>query len=468
MSSVICPFCFHVHDFRSQLKCPETSYEVPEAYVSSFESTPPLWLMTVGFRQHGKTCFIAALTQVLEAMQVWSSGFFVALDAFTFERVREIREKVVVVGDLPKSTPPGRPRPLLFQSKDLPGIDSRCLVVYDVPGESFDDFDRVANYAPAMKAVQTVWFFVCLRDLEEVHRGRTLQELFAVYRAGMRRLRIEMKGRTLIVVFTKFDQEEHPKRVADYLIDDPLNRLPALNWESEGYIPDANAVLNIAEYRREMKEISDVLERFTRAEVRGGAGFLAMARSEEMRVVFTATSALGQDPGHDGKTLDEIAQPFRVLDPFLWAAELKAPVMVRRFHLVLDGALRNNPSGVFAKITELWRRLASFAEVNTYFLGRSSRAAVTGQPPPSQPPEISRPRLIGPLLEALEPRDQVLILTDGPVADLSDFSPTHWPRRSLLVFRKDACQVDGDWQVVSVTDSVDQLDEIVERFMRLQ
>jgi len=466
MSSVICPFCFHIHDFRSQLKCPETSFEVPEAYVSDFEKTPPLWLMTVGFKQHGKTCFIAALTQILETMQVWSSGFFVALDAFTFDRVRQIRAEAVG-GSLPKSTPPGRPRPLLFQAQDLPGIDSRCLVVYDIPGESFDDFDRVADYAPAMRAVQTVWFFVCLKDLEEVHKGRTLQELFAVYRSGMRRLRIEMKGRTLIVVFTKFDQEERPQRVANYLIADPINRRPAISWERGEETPDVNAVLNLIEYRREMKEISDVLERFTRAEVRGGAGFLSMARSEEMRVVFTATSALGQDPAHDGKTLDEMARPFRVLDPYLWAAELKAPVVVRRFHLVLDGASRNS-SNVFSKVvTELWRRLASFAEVNTYFLGRSTRAAVTGQPPPSQPPGILKPRLIGPLLETLASHDQLLILVDGPIIDLRDFDQTAWPRRSLLVFRGDTCQAEGTWQVFSVNDHAEQLDEIVERFLRL-
>ena len=466
-SATICPFCFHVHDFRSVRSCPATTYPVPDAYLEpGEESSPPLWLMTVGFRRHGKSCFVAALASVLETLQGCSHGSFTPLDRYTFDRLREMRGREVS-GRVEPRTAAGSSRALLFQTRDLPGLGSRSLVVYDLPGESFDDFDKVAEYAPAMRAVQTVWLFVSLRDFDEDNEGRTLQELFAVYRAGMRRLRIGLGGRTVIVVFTKFDQQERPLRVREYLREDPLNeRLRAAEDVEEDCRPaDGDAPLRLdAEYRREMADISERLEHFTRKQVRGGAGFLNMARSEGMTVVFAAVSALGDEAERNGTRAAD-GSPYRVIDPLLWAAERSAPQTGRRFHLVLDEIAAEGAIAA-PDVVELWHRLGGLGEVSTYILGRRPPAAGIGQPPPS-PVRRTGSRLIGPLLESLSAGDRVLILAAGPILDLGDFEHTEWPRRTLIVRYGEGSPDSDRWQVLAPPGAADEVEPMVERFLRL-
>src|SRR5207253_1397931 len=137
MARVTCPFCLKPHDFSVSHGCTTYPNEViPDEYISEYDRVQPLWLLTVGFKQHGKTTYLAAL-----------------------------------------------------------------------------------------KLVSTTWFLISLRDLENDEKGRAITDLFNVYRSGMRKLQADLKGRTLIVIYTKADQVAFTPEIEEYLASDPYQGL---------------------------------------------------------------------------------------------------------------------------------------------------------------------------------------------------------------------------------------------------
>ncbi len=427
MAQVICPFCLKPHDFALARTCEICADNpVPDEYIAEYDRVPPLWLLTIGFSRHGKTTYLAALTLVLENMSnVWEGMYDNAYDQATMTAIRQMWREAMQ-GEIVQKTDVTTPRPLLIGLYGLPEVGSRSLVMYDVAGEIFDSINEVQAYLPALKFVGTTWFLVSLQDLENDQEGRSLTDLFSVYRKGMRSLQADLQGRNLIVVYTKADQVAFTPEIEEYLMLDPYQALT---------LPDATLPpsedFSLQEYRQGMEQVSNLLEEYTRQRVKKGRAFINMVKAEGMNLYFSVVSALGQSPDVSSSRLRERARRYRVLDPFLWALTLQATETTRTLRIIVDGS--STSGSAYQALPAVWERLADYGEVTTYQLGDSQAKSQPGQKPPTTPPDPPRKRLIGPILEHTPPDARVLVFATGPIADLADFASTSWRDRLVLV-----------------------------------
>ncbi len=456
MARVVCPFCCTVHDFTKSMECPSSSWKVPADYVRKYYTFPPTWLMTVGFKQYGKTTYLSALAILLSRMnQVIHSQWFETLDIYSFKALREMRTADETT---PEKTPVGPLRPLLFHVGDMGSMGSHCLVLYDLAGESFETPENVGENAPALREINTVWFLVSLTNLEKDHPRRSISELLLVYLAGMDELKIDVTGWNLVVIYTKADIGCFPEDLSDYLLNDPLT--PVAQGATSA---DAQIEFDLDVYLREMRRVSDRLEDFTRTQVQDGRNFINRAHSKGMNLVFSMVSSLGQNP-KDGNNLEHEKSPRRVLDPLLWALTLKRQKQTRSLRLIVDDALRNVdlPQGF---VPELWRALIQHGEVTTHILGQTRPLANSGQAPPDSFGSRRRQRLLGPILQTCSSDDRLLVLTSGPVLDLADFQSSEWSDRLLIV----STQEDSpwDWNHAECCHSSEEIGFLVDRLLNM-
>lgn len=427
MPRVICPFCLQPHEtgVAPRFICPKYQEALPAAYVDHYQRVPPLWLVTVGFPAHGKTTYLAALTLALEHVSsIWPTSYSRSLDQHTME-ARHSWTRAARLGEQHAATAPGNLRPLLISVTGLPEQGSRCLVMYDVAGQIYDRLHNVEEHLAAIRQVSTIWFFVSLDDLRA--QDRTLSDLFTTYLAGLEGLHADLRGRNLIVVYTKGDRLPVPD-IRQHLLRDPFQLLtmPA------GQRPDLSAI-SMDGYYAEMDSMSSWLHEYTRTHVPGGRPFINLVEDQGLQLVFCVTSALGEDPAPANR-LREDTRRFRILDPLLWAVRLDRPLETRRLNLILDAASGADELYGGPILSELWAQLNAIGEVSTYQLGSRRPLAGPGQAPPRPASGTFHPRLIGPVLEQLPPISTSLVITTGPVLDLDDFRPhCWWPKRLLLV-----------------------------------
>ncbi|MCP4124895.1 MAG: hypothetical protein GY751_24400 [Bacteroidetes bacterium] len=438
MARVICPFCLKPHDFASSLECKEYSEEiVPNIYVRDYNKVPPLWLVTIGFSRHGKTTYLAALTLMLENIsKVWHDVYYRPLDQCTIDGIRQMRREAIH-GELPSKTDPGKvPRPLLFNVYDLPESGSRCLVMYDVAGETYESLNEVQEYVTSIKEVSTTWFIVSLSDLQSDEEGKALPDLFHMYLSGMENLRIDLNGRNLIVVYTKGDTIT-AREFRDYLMADPLQDLTLQDAD----IKDPES-FSFHDYIKQMKEVSDQFEDYTRRRVKGGAAFINMVKANGMNLVFCVTSALGESPDSTSNRLSVNARRYRVLDPFLWAITLESPETSRSIGLIADTSPDSQSVYNEGFIGKIWDHLSDYGDITTYYMGQSSPASQPGQRSPDDLPRLVRQRLIGPILEQSPPDTCFIVISTGRIIDLGDFYNSSWRNRLLLAMTGEDYQQD--------------------------
>jgi hypothetical protein len=185
--------------------------------------------------------------------------------------------------------------------------------------------------------------------------------------------------------------------------------------------------------------VSTRLAEYTRS-IRTLAPFLALAESLHYRPLFTVTSALGQSPttGPNGARLAGPRAPYRVADPFLLTLALD-PRPRLRLALVLDATGEAGPL-YEAKLHEaFWEAIRKAGTATTYYLGEKSRTDHFPIPP--------RPRLVGPILDALGPETRVLVVANGPTYDLNDYLDT-WAGRVVVVRLDNGPAEDRRWPVV--------------------
>ncbi len=441
MSRIICPFCLKPHDFRSSLECSEYSEQVPAVYVNEYNRVPPMWLATVGFSQHGKTTYLAALTLMLKKglPYVLPGVYYRPLDQYTVDEIRKMQSEAKF-GKLPDSNKTGVSRPLLFSVYNLPECGSRCLVMYDVAGEVYDSLGDISKYIPSIKEVNTTWFLVSLSDLEGDEQGKTIDELFYPYLSGMEEMRVDLNNRNLIVIYTKADKLTFTPAIKSYLRHDPFQGLTRPDMDVTKLPP-----FSFHEYVEEMQTISEQLEEYTRR-IPGGIAFINMVRAKGMNLVFSLTSALGQD-SIDGR-LQENANRYRVLDPFLWAITLETPTSTKPVGLILDASRKSRSVYDKTLLLQVWDSLSDHGALTTYCLGQKTAVSQPGQQPPVSPPSVPRHRLIGPILENASPDTRFIVITTGHILDLADFYNTAWRDHLLLVTMGEDHQ--QDWPNVLV------------------
>ena len=460
MARVICPFCLKPHDFMSSLVCPTYQEPVPAAYVRDYDKVPPLWLVTIGFTQHGKTTYLAALMLMLESIgNVWGGVYYRHLDQYTVDTIQQWRREAMF-GELPPAGSKAVPRPILSNIYHIPESGSRCLVMYDVAGEIYNSLSEVQEYVTSIKQVNTTWFLVSLPDLLSDQEGKTITDLFNVYLSGMENLRLDLSGRNLIVIYTKGDVAVFPREFKDYLRTDPFQGLT----RKDANIPDSQD-FSLQDYIQEMKCISSQLEEYTRKQVKGGAPFINMVKASGMNLVFCVTSALGESPDSTSNRLRVDAFRHRVLDPFLWAITLERPTSPRLIGLVVDASQESHLVYDEALLPVVWERLSDYGELTTYYLGQTSPASQPGQRPPKSPPSLVHQRLIGPILEQASPDTRFMVLATGSITDLADFYNSPWRDRVLLVMVEEDHQ--QDWPNTIVFHPGDAPMVLVDALLRL-
>jgi hypothetical protein len=452
MAKLACPYCHHVQIFDREGACEECGNFVSRAFLAATAKSPPVYLATVGFTQHGKTTYLDSLTTMIENLgKISDRTYHEYLDDYTFDEVRHMRWEVQH-RQIPESTQADRkPMPLQIGIYNFLDQPANTLVIYDLGGEVFDRKSDIQRFALPMQNVHTIWFFISVHDLEnppsitDWEDGgrpflRSLSDLFSVYRSGMERLGVQLKGRNLLIVYTMADKivSRLPEHVRNYIREDKFFDL-ARKKHSEA----RNLTFDPYAYMRDVLAISSELEDWT-YDIEGGTAFINMVKDSGMNVVFTITSSIGrQSDPHTDRMID--FRRYRVLDPLIWAMlHNKAIGGERRILLVLD----NHPSAkqVFENDLpyHLFDYLSGKGTVVTFFLGSNTSVSRPGVRPPDSPPDEPGPSLIGPLLEAQDDDALVLLVLDRPdgdspqwvVPDLVDFDTQKWRKRiGILSFQ---------------------------------
>lgn len=320
--TMLCPMCLADVTFKQQnvrgvnmYLCPmqECSQPVPALYVKDYAKYPPVVVSAVGFRQHGKTVYFAALFHLLKKMRMarhWQQFFTMGLDE---ESLRIVYENVGMLegGNLPPATPANFQRPTLVRVEGIPLQPNCTLVCYDTGGESFEKASQLVRNARFVARAKTAMILLSIPDLADP--ARELQKLLNTYIVGMAELGADTRDQHLSVVFTKADQ-----------MGDRLARWGDLS----GYLSDG-AIENLAHpqhYYDQMQLVSDRLMTFTRTELEADE-FLNATRSYFKSVSFSIVSALGARP--QGSQLTVQVMPRRVLDPVLWMIQQSLPDPLR-------------------------------------------------------------------------------------------------------------------------------------------
>jgi hypothetical protein len=442
MSQPKCPFCLEKHDFKKSRICPKTfrrnrpeeNEEVPRQYIDQFNRVPPIPLVTMGFKGHGKTTYLAALSMVLEDLYRLLPGTtYQLLDQYTVETLAGMRQQAIDKKDNEPSEP-AAPRPMFINVYG--GQNKNCLVLYDVAGEIYQEIYKndYLQKIHALKAVQNVLFMVSLSDLQEKEYQLRINDLLLRYIDGMQRLEMPVAGHNLIVVFTKGDkiiempEYAFPPEVKKHFYEDPFRNATRLDQQIE-FLPN----FTIDGYMSELRVVSDRLKEYTRRYVPGGGAFIDLAEMNQIGLYFTITSATGQDPisGH----FPELTR-YCVLDPYFWALELNTPPLTKEIHLLLDGTESSGRAGkriYESGLAWLCGELSNYGDVITHYMGQRKPASIAGQAPPLKGPRVPGPRLVGPILDGIGEDSTALALTAGEIIDLNDYTHLIWADRFLLV-----------------------------------
>lgn len=439
MPRITCPHCAETHELTVVLGekdpiCPKTERAIPKRYLQDHRKIPPLWLMTVGWEEVGKTTYLIMLFLALQRLaDLFEGAWFRTLGSATMRKISEMQEQIETTKKAPEPTPAdARPAPLLLQVVGFPGWEPRCLVLHDAPGQKFRDFTAAGELA-ALRKVRTVWMLISLPDLEKPSHQGKLADLFNVYLEALESQGIDPIEVKVIVVYTKADSTTFPQSIKNYLEDDPFG---GVYQDFEDSVRcEVREQLSSGAYLGRMDKISKELEEFTKEKVDGGAAFVNQVRASGMQLVFCLTSALGAQTEGNRQIAAE-ARPHRILDPLLWALELEEPETFLDIAFVVDPRMDvQGVSSVASVVQPLREALGGIADLTSYSLGRDHPFADADEMLLDQKlAGFHRPALLGPLLEKIpESRMIVLVAKDLPMDAEVLWGPS-WRNRGLVVW----------------------------------
>jgi hypothetical protein len=446
MAKIACPYCYNVQIFDDEQKsCKECGQVVSSQFIKSVTKTPPIYLATAGFTQHGKTTYLDSMMTMIENLgKISDRTYYEYMDDYTFSKVQEMRYQVQQ-RDEADSTPVSQDvQPLLIGIHNFLDLPVHPVVLYDLGGEVFDRNADIQKFAKPMMHAHTIWFFVSVYDLENpsdvVSRGetfiRSLSDLFAVYRNGMERLGVSLKGRNLLIVYTKADKvvNQLPSAVRNYIRSDKYFDLVDKKRSEARQL----GIFDPDTYLTEMLRISDELREWT-YDIEGGTPFIHMLEESGMNVVFTATSSIGRESSRETNRMIEFRR-YRVLDPLLWALMHNLAIGGdRSIALILDSS--EEVEHIYSSAQDIpyhtFNYLSGKGNVTTYYLGQSSSVSRAGARPPEVASEIPRPSLIGPILDNLDDNTIVVVILDRPnhsspedaILDIEDYDIPKWQNR---------------------------------------
>lgn len=304
---MLCPLCLNDVKFNSY-QCPDCKQNADPMYVQGYGQYPPVVVNAIGFRQHGKTVYFAALFYLLkELAHVWDKFYATPLSEKAIETIKA-NVALLQSGTLPDATPKNFPQPTVVRVKGVPDQQSCSLLFYDTGGECFEKASNLVQYAKFVGRARTAMFLVSIPNLEDP--AAEMDHLINSYLIGMAELKADISNQHLVVVYTKGDDllgrfKGQWGDLLDYLIEGSIDRLA-----------------DPARYIRRMGQVSNRLREFTSKEL-GADDFLHKVTDNFRSVSFSVISSLGAHP--QGRTLSSQIVPRRVLDPLLWMMERSLP-----------------------------------------------------------------------------------------------------------------------------------------------
>lgn len=322
---VVCPYCMKLLQSDEPLaKCtnPTCGKDLPILYRTAAYGNPPvvpLFLQVAGLTQSGKTVFLYALSLMLRKMpKLWPGFFANAANDETRKMMRDVAQ-FEATGVLPPPTGLAGNEAYITMMQNMGVYPNRALVIRDVSGETFKEFEFDTDYAPYLVHVPSTLMFFDLNDMRE--KGHTMDELLNSYIVTLLENGVNPKAqpRNVVAIVSKADAiSDLPPGLKTYVTDDPLwQDANASGTPSGGYF-DAQ---RLSEYVQRQSNVSSAIAQWmiTRSDA-NAAGFLAMAQQNNIGVRFSIISSLG------GGVVDKqilSLSPRRVLDPFLWTLEFE-------------------------------------------------------------------------------------------------------------------------------------------------
>jgi len=321
---MLCPFCLADTKFKPEripdrlapvYLCAQCREQAPALYVQDYRRYPPVVTSAVGFRQHGKTVYFAALFYTLKKLglpNLWPTFFTMALNEDSLNTVYE-NVRMLEGGLLPNSTPKNFPRPTMLRVEDIPLLrrPDWTLLFYDTGGESFEQPTQMVQFASFVQRARTAMLLISTTDLTDP--AREMQRLLNTYVVGMGELGGGTREQHLVVAYTKAD------------------RLPAAvpqwttRWEQLHEYLLSGTVETLSRprrYLRRLEEVSKRLADFTAQELEAYE-FLNTARAHFRSVSFAIVSALGSEP-EQGRMAMQVSSR-RIIDPILLAMRNSQP-----------------------------------------------------------------------------------------------------------------------------------------------
>jgi hypothetical protein len=218
---------------------------------------------------------------------------------------------------MPFATQLNKQETYLMQLDDMDRWGSRTLVMQDVAGEHFYTLQFPVDTLNYILYVPLVLMMISIYDENEVRSTHSMDQLLNGYIHTLAKNDVNYleKNRNVIVVLSKADKliKDLPEEVVNYLVTDPLN-----SFDSK----DKNISLNLDEYIKTMKQISNVIRDWVSLST-SGKNMIMLAKKNNINLEFSAISSLGSDPDTSNNLLNMIT-PYRVLDPFFWALEFQS------------------------------------------------------------------------------------------------------------------------------------------------
>ncbi|NCO38519.1 MAG: hypothetical protein COZ06_27200 [Armatimonadetes bacterium CG_4_10_14_3_um_filter_66_18] len=146
---MLCPFCLGKTRFSKRVVtgtrwpvflCPLCNEQIPALYANDYRRYPPVVASALGFRQHGKTVYLASLFHALKRLKLadhWTEFFTMALNEDSLDTAYE-NVGLLEQGELPDSTPKNFPRPTMVRLNGVPQHANCTLLCYDTAGECFE------------------------------------------------------------------------------------------------------------------------------------------------------------------------------------------------------------------------------------------------------------------------------------------------------------------------------------------
>ncbi len=440
---IMCPYCLTMQEPQQTNLCnnPHCGHKLAPKYVENARAGNIICLGTFGLPSHGKTALVSSLMQSAQNIHKIVSGSFVrALDNDTQNQLNEWSARYKSGQVKPAVTPPDeRPRPLLVMNNKFATSRPITLVLYDLAGEALVRAGSQPEYVRALNKVNTIWCVVSLDDMANKNdAGYALDGLFSTYLDAMSDLHISIKGKSILVVYTKADVllgmqaglAPLPPAVEAYLRNDPYDQLrdtPGAQLRQWPFDEDT--------YFAEMLKISDILQEYTTDFVDGGGAFVSMVQDTGAEVYFTINSAFGSPLEENNHILPMAVRAMRVLDALIWAIRLDGPkTSEQEVALIVPASIEDTGLGSQETIVRFYEELSAHGGyVATYYPGQIEPAFPLGNSPTTVQPSNNL-ELIGPILDHLKPDTAVVLLVkDALPMDFVDLFASRWIDRLLLV-----------------------------------